>query len=153
MTGGIIGAVLLLVLPASAFDAIVPVLILLAVVLVILGPPLSRLVAKRDHAPAHGGGAALVAMFPCGVYGGYFGAAQGVLLMAFLGILLDDQHAAAQRGQERPRRAGELVAAIVFVLFSAVAWDAAAVIAVGSTSADSSAACTAGGSRRPCCAA
>ena len=108
MTGGIIGAILLLELPESAFDAIVPVLILLAVALVILQPRLNRLVAKREGAPPHGGARGAAATCFCGIYGGYFGAAQGVLLMAFLGILLDEQHAAAQRRQERAGRAGEL---------------------------------------------
>src|SRR5215212_2526987 len=68
VTGGIIGAIALLVLPASAFDAIVPVLLLLAVALVILQPRLSKLVAKREVAPAHGGGAAIVAVGLCGIY-------------------------------------------------------------------------------------
>src|SRR4051794_6548238 len=91
VTGGVIGAIALLVLPASAFDAIVPALILLAVALVLLQPRLSRLVAKREGAPAHGGIAVIVAVFLTGIYGGYFGAAQGVLLMAILGIMIDEQ--------------------------------------------------------------
>src|SRR5215218_6289792 len=65
VAGGIIGAILLLELPESAFDAIVPVLILLAVTLVILQPRLSKLVAKRKTAPAHGGVAAIVAVGLC----------------------------------------------------------------------------------------
>ena len=105
VAGGIIGAILLLELPESAFDAIVPVLILLAVVLVIVGPRLNRLVAKRESAPPHGGLAVLAAVFACGVYGGYFGAAQGILLMAFLGHPARRADAAAQRRQERARRA------------------------------------------------
>src|SRR5215212_4395462 len=90
VTGGIIGAILLLELPESAFEAIVPGLILLACALVILQPRLARIVAQRDHAPAHGGRAALVVTWLTGIYGGYFGAAQGVLLMGFLGILIDE---------------------------------------------------------------
>ena len=62
VTGGVIGAIALLELPESAFDAIVPVLILLAVTLVILQPRLSKLVAKREGAPAHGGVAVIVAV-------------------------------------------------------------------------------------------
>lgn len=97
-SGGILGAVLLLVLPPGAFEAVVPVLILLGVALVVLQPRLARLVASRTAA----GGAAgeeggtdeqgtgswwvPVAVFATGVYGGYFGAAQGVLLMGVLGI-------------------------------------------------------------------
>jgi uncharacterized membrane protein YfcA len=131
--GGIAGAILLLELPESAFEAIVPVLILLAVALVILQPRLAKLVAKREHAPAHGGPAAVVATLFCGVYGGYFGAAQGVLLMAFLGILIDEHLQRLNAVKNILAGLVNFVAAIVFVLVSEVAWDAAAIIAVGST--------------------
>ena len=132
-TGGIIGAILLLELPESAFDAIVPALILLAVVLVILQPRLSRLVAKREGAPAHGGLVALVAVFLCGIYGGYFGAAQGVLLMGILGILLDEHLQRLNAVKNVLAGLVNGVAAVVFVFASEVAWGAAAMIAIGST--------------------
>ncbi len=133
VTGGVIGAIALLELPESAFDAIVPVLILLAVTLVILQPWLSKLVAKREGAPAHGGVAAIVAVGLCGIYGGYFGAAQGVLLMAFLGILLDEQMQRLNAVKNVLAGLVNAVAAVVFVLASDVAWGAAAMIAIGST--------------------
>ena len=134
IAGGIIGAILLLELPASAFDAIVPVLIILAVVLVIVGPRLNRMIAaRREGAPSHGGFAALAATFFCGIYGGYFGAAQGVLLMAFLGILLDDHMQRLNAVKNVLAGLVNLVAAIVFVAVSHVAWGAAICIAVGST--------------------
>jgi uncharacterized membrane protein YfcA len=134
LVGGIIGAVLLLELPESAFDAIVPVLILLAVVLVIVGPRLNRAIAaRRDGAPSHGGLALLAATFFCGVYGGYFGAAQGILLMAFLGILLDEHMQRLNAVKNVLAGLVNLVAAIVFVFSTEVAWDAVAVIAIGST--------------------
>lgn len=98
-SGGVVGAVLLLVLPPSAFEAVVPVLILLGVTLVVVQPRLSRYVAERaarrderngEVTPAPRPGAEpawiLLAAFATGVYGGYFGAAQGVLLMGILGI-------------------------------------------------------------------
>ena len=133
VTGGVIGAIALLVLPESAFDAIVPVLILLAVTLVILQPWLSKLVAKREGAPAHGGVAAIVAVGLCGIYGGYFGAAQGVLLMAFLGILLDEQMQRLNAVKNVLAGLVNAVAAVVFVFSTEVAWGAAAMIAIGST--------------------
>jgi uncharacterized protein len=133
LVGGVIGAILLLVLPESAFDAIVPVLILLAVVLVIVGPPLNRLVAKREAAPPHGGLAVLAAVFFCGIYGGYFGAAQGILLMAFLGILLDEGMQRLNAVKNVLAGLVNLVAAVVFVFSTEVAWEAVAVIAIGST--------------------
>jgi uncharacterized membrane protein YfcA len=131
--GGLVGAILLLQLPESAFEAIVPVLILLACALVVLQPKLRGLLAKREHAPAHGGTAAVVATGLTGVYGGYFGAAQGVLLTAFLGILLDDDLQRINALKNVLSGLVNFVAAIVFVLVSEVAWEAAAVLAVGST--------------------
>jgi len=98
VTGGLIGAGLLLVLPPGAFEAVVPVLILLGVVLVILGPRLSDVVADRAEAREAAGGQPArdgawwvsPAVLLTGIYGGYFGAAQGVLLMAFLGIGINE---------------------------------------------------------------
>ncbi|MCW2762507.1 MAG: sulfite exporter TauE/SafE family protein [Marmoricola sp.] len=90
LLGGIAGALLLLWLPSAAFDAIVPVLIVLGCVLVILGPRISQRVAARAEArgglSVHGAWWVWPAVALAGVYGGYFGAAQGVLLMAILGI-------------------------------------------------------------------
>ena len=144
-TGGVLGAIALLELPESAFDAIVPVLILLACVLVILQPRLSRWMARRREAAAarrgagaaaadhHGGAAGVVAVGLCGVYGGYFGAAQGVLLMAFLGILVDEQLQRLNAVKNILAGLVNFVAAVIFVAVSDVAWGAAAAIAVGST--------------------
>jgi uncharacterized membrane protein YfcA len=133
VTGGIIGAVLLLELPPSAFEAIVPALILLACLLVVLQPWLSRRIAQREHAPAHGGVTAIVLVWLTGVYGGYFGAAQGVLLMAFLGILIDEHLQRLNAVKNVLAGLVNLVAAIIFVAVSHVAWGAALCIAVGST--------------------
>ena len=133
VTGGVIGAIALLELPESAFDAIVPVLILLAVTLVILQPRLSKLVAKREGAPAARRRRGDRRRRLCGIYGGYFGAAQGVLLMAFLGILLDEQMQRLNAVKNVLAGLVNAVAAVVFVLASDVAWGAAAMIAIGST--------------------
>ncbi len=133
VTGGIAGAIALLALPESAFDAIVPALILLAVALVILQPRLRRLVAEREGAPAHGGVAVIVAVLLTGVYGGYFGAAQGVLLMAFLGILIDEELQRLNAVKNVLAGLVNAVAAVIFVAVSDVAWGAVAMIAIGST--------------------
>jgi uncharacterized protein len=133
IAGGAIGAVALLELPESAFDAIVPALILIACALVVLQPRLSRLLARREHAPAHGGPAAVAGVALTGVYGGYFGAAQGVLLMAFLGIFVDDELQRLNAVKNVLAGLVNAVAAIIFVAVSDVAWGAAAAIAVGST--------------------
>jgi uncharacterized membrane protein YfcA len=130
--GGITGAVLLLVLPASAFKAIVPVLIALAIVLVIVQPAISRLVARRRTDPDSEGGFLLLAgVFGTGVYGGYFGAAQGVLLLAILGLGLQDS---LQRLNGLKNVLVVLVnglAALLFIFSARVAWGAAAALAAG----------------------
>jgi uncharacterized protein len=134
--GGLLGAVLLLVLPSSAFDAIVPVLILLGVVLVVLGPRISRRVAARAAArgglPHHGAGWVWPAVGAAGVYGGYFGAAQGVLLTAILGIGLDEELQRINALKNVLAGLVNAVAAAVFILAADVAWQPAILIAVGS---------------------
>jgi uncharacterized protein len=132
-TGGLIGAILLLELPESAFDAVVPALILLACVLVMIQPWLSRKVAQRERAVAHGGVPALGGTLLTGVYGGYFGAAQGVLLMAVLGIFIDDELQRLNAVKNVLAGLVNAVAAVLFVAVSEVAWGAAAMIAIGST--------------------
>src|SRR5271167_1051572 len=83
--GGITGAVLLLVLPASAFKAIVPVFIAAALVLTLAQPRINRALASRPRrTAAHGGVLTALPVYLTGVYGGYFGAAQGILLLAIL---------------------------------------------------------------------
>ena len=136
LVGGLVGAVLLLVLPSSAFDAIVPVLILLGVVLVMLGPRISRRVAARAAArgglPPHGHAWVWPAVAGTGVYGGYFGAAQGVLLMAVLGIGVDDTMQRHNATKNVLAAIVNGVAAVFFVFAAHVDWRAAALVAVGS---------------------
>ena len=92
--GALTGATLLLVLPSSLFDKVVIVLICVALALVVVQPTLSRrLAARRAARPgrrhdATPGVQVLVAL--AGVYGGYFGAAQGIILISILGIMIDD---------------------------------------------------------------
>jgi uncharacterized protein len=136
LLGGIAGAVLLLVLPASAFDAIVPVLIGIGVLLVILGPAIQRRVAARHEArgglPDHGAPWVWPAVAGAGVYGGYFGAAQGVLLMAILGIGVDDDLQRHNATKNVLALLVNAVAAVVFIVVADVDWPVAGLIAVGS---------------------
>ena len=87
--GGLTGAVLLLILPSAAFDAIVPVLIAIAVVLVFLQPRLSRRMVVDGTMVRQPTASLLAGVFGAGTYGGYFGAAQGILLIGMLGTWLD----------------------------------------------------------------
>ena len=137
--GGVAGAVLLLALPASAFEAIVPLFVAAGVVLVILQPRINRRLARRRAAAAahgrhaHGGAPALAATGLTGVYGGYFGAAQGVLLLAILGIAIDDDLQRVNALKVVLAGLVNFVAAIVFVLAAPhIAWGAVALIAAGS---------------------
>jgi uncharacterized membrane protein YfcA len=135
--GGVTGAVLLLVLPAGAFDAIVPALIAIGLLLVVFQPAISRRVAARAESqglerPLHGATWVWVAVFLTGVYGGYFGAAQGVLLMAVLGIGLTETMQRNNATKNVLALLVNLVAAVVFVFRAEMDWTAVALIAVGS---------------------
>ena len=130
LAGGITGAVLLLVLPASAFKAIVPVFIAIALVLTVLQPRLTRWLERpRDRPRAPGLGARAVAVYLTGVYGGYFGAAQGILLLAILGVALaqDLQRTNALKNVLAGLVNG--VAGVYFVFAAHVDWGPAAIIA------------------------
>jgi uncharacterized membrane protein YfcA len=133
--GGALGAVLLLWLPASTFEAVVPALIGLGVVLVLLGPRISRAVlahhAQRGGVPERGVWWVWPAVFGTGVYGGYFGAAQGVLLMAVFGIGVDDH---VQRHNALKNVLAALVngvAAVVFIAVAHVDWRAVVLLGLG----------------------
>ncbi len=148
--GAVLGAVLLLVLPEGAFAAVVPVLIGLGVVLVVLQPRLSRWVAARatkDAAgetdpPAHAQAWWVwPAVFGTGVYGGYFGAAQGVILMALLGIGISESLQRLNGVKNILVACANGVAGVVFVLVAEfgllgaeaeVDWLLVLLIAVGS---------------------
>jgi uncharacterized membrane protein YfcA len=138
LLGGVAGAVLLVTLPSGAFDAIVPVLIGAALVLVVLQPRLSRSVqARRDRAgaaaPSHGGPVLLLGMLLASMYGGYFGAAQGVIYLSLMGMLLAEP---LQRLNGQKNVLAALVngvAAIFFIVVADMDWTAVALIAVGST--------------------
>jgi uncharacterized membrane protein YfcA len=131
--GAVIGAVLLLTLPAGAFTAVVPVLIVLALLLVVFGRKLTAWLTAR------GRGATDRVTIPLwlttagtGIYGGYFGAAQGVLMMGFFGLMLSEPIQRQNALKNVLSGLVNLVAAIVFVLTTHVDWTAAALVAVGS---------------------
>jgi uncharacterized membrane protein YfcA len=130
--GGITGAVLLLILPASAFEAIVPAFIALALVLIVLQPRLNRLLATRAAHSPHTGRVLLLALYVTGVYGGYFGAAQGILLLGILGLALtQDLH---RTNALKNVLAGLVngVAGVYFILVAHIEWGPAAIIACSS---------------------
>ncbi len=131
--GGITGAVLLLVLPASTFKEIVPAFIAIALVLVVLQPRINRLLAERKiTAWREKGILTPIAIYATGVYGGYFGAAQGILLLGILGVALpQDLH---RTNALKNVLAGLVngVAGLYFALVAHVAWAPAGIIAAAS---------------------
>jgi uncharacterized membrane protein YfcA len=133
--GGALGAVLLLWLPSAAFDAVVPVLIAVGVVLVVLGPRIQRVVATRHEerggVPDRGAWWVWPGVFATGVYGGYFGAAQGVLLMAIFGIGIDDHVQRHNAVKNVLAAVVNAVAAAVFIAVAHVDWWAVLLLAVG----------------------
>jgi uncharacterized protein len=132
--GSVVGAVLLLWLPASAFQLIVPGLILVACVLVLVQPRLSAWVtARRESRGARGGVVLAVGVFLSGAYGGYFGAAQGVLVIGLIGTFLDESLQRVNAAKNVLVTIVNASAAVVFVLFAHVSWLAALLIAIGST--------------------
>jgi uncharacterized membrane protein YfcA len=129
--GGLTGAVLLIVLPSSAFETIVPFLILAACLLVAIQPWIGR--ASQARGGSDGRSPLLLAgIFASAVYGGYFGAAQGVILIGLLGIFLSDdlQRLTALKNILQALVNG--VAGVLFIFLAPVAWEAVALIAVGS---------------------
>ncbi len=132
VAGGATGAVLLLVLPASAFKAIVPAFIGLALVLVVLQPRIARALVRRELNLEHGALLLPLAIYLAGVYGGYFGAAQGILLLGILGATLaqDLQRTNALKNVLAGLVNG--VAGLYFALAAHVQWGPAAIIACAS---------------------
>lgn len=142
LTGAMLGAWLLLHLPEKVFNAIVPALLVAALILVVIGPRIQAWAGRRamsagrsaDHlSPARM--AALVAgTFAVGVYGGYFAAAQGILLIGVMGVLLPESMQRMNAAKNLLALVVNLVAALAYTLvaFDRISWAAAGLIAVGS---------------------
>ncbi|MFF7728159.1 sulfite exporter TauE/SafE family protein [Streptomyces sp. NPDC008001] len=138
--GGLAGAVLLLALPSKAFNAIVPALIGIALVLVVLQPRLAKALARRrerngteETAHPDGGPVLLVGLLLSSAYGGYFGAAQGVLYLSLMGLLLREELQRINALKNILAVVVNGVAALFFVFAAHVDWTAALLIAAGST--------------------
>jgi uncharacterized membrane protein YfcA len=139
LTGAVIGAALLLRLPARAFEIIVPVLIAMALVLVVVQPRLGAAMAARRErdgsTPSHGGLLAVTGTLLIGVYGGYFGAAQGVLLLGLLGLLLAADLQRVNGIKNTLAAVANGVAALTFLALSpgTIDWRVVVLLALGST--------------------
>ena len=134
LIGATAGAILLLVLPASAFRAVVPAFIGLGVFAILVGPYFQKWLASRDRHPseASGGLGTFLGIILCGVYGGYFGAGQGLLFIAVLGIALADTIHRLNALRNMLAGLANTIAAVVFLFSAHVAWGAAGLLAIGS---------------------
>jgi uncharacterized protein len=133
LVGTIIGAILLLALPSSAFREVVPILILMAVGLVLIQPTVARRRAARGVVREHPGPLLHAGTFFTSIYGGYFGAAQGVILLALFGITLDDDVQRLNAAKNVVAASINGVAAIFFIFTTTIAWKVSALLFVGST--------------------
>jgi hypothetical protein len=134
--GALVGAVLLLWLPESVFDTVVPVLIAVALVLVLIGPRIQAWAATR-HPDQDSRGRRLllvVGVFGAGVYGGYFGAAQGVLMVGLMSVLMTISLQRINGLKNVLVTLANAVAAVTFILVAVdrINWAVVALIAVGS---------------------
>lgn len=132
--GGIGGALLLLALPPELFELIVPVLIGMAVILVMLGPRIKRAVlARREQAERPDSKMPLyLATMGSGVYGGYFGAGQGIILLSFLALMLRGGLQRANAYKNVLAAAGNVGAAVMFLFLAEINWLAVVILAVSS---------------------
>jgi uncharacterized protein len=135
VVGAVAGAIALLVLPSSAFRLVVPVLILISCVLVLVQPWLSTWLRKRADESRRGRVSPLLSagVALSGVYGGYFGAAQGVLVIGLLGSFLDETMQRVNGAKNVLVGIVNGTAAVVFIALAHVSWMAVVLIAAGST--------------------
>jgi uncharacterized protein len=142
LLGAVLGAFLLLHLPEKVFIRIVPVLLVLALVLVVVGPRIQSWARRRaeeagrspeDITPARMA-VLVIGTFLVGVYGGYFTAAQGILLVGVMGTLLPESVQRMNAAKNLLTLVVNVVAAVSYTLvaFDRISWPVAGVIAAGS---------------------
>ncbi|GAA4558971.1 sulfite exporter TauE/SafE family protein [Pseudonocardia xishanensis] len=129
--GSVVGCILLLTLPASVFDAVVPVLVIAASILMALAPRLKRWIGTPGDGTAGERDRALLlpTMFLAGVYGGYFGGALGVILISTLSLLAHDRLVRLNALKGVLSLVAASVTVVIFALRAPVDWVAVAVLA------------------------
>jgi uncharacterized membrane protein YfcA len=142
LAGAVLGAYLLLHLPEKVFIKVVPVLLVLALALVVAGPRIQSWARRRAEAqgrsPQHVTPARMVVLvlgtFAVGVYGGYFTAAQGILLVGVMGALLPESVQRMNAAKNLTTLVVNVVAAVAYTLvaFDRISWPVAGIIAAGS---------------------
>ena len=142
LSGAAIGAFLLLHLPEKVFTRIVPVLLVGALILMVIGPRIQAYARRRaeeagrsaEHVSPKRMAALVFGTFAVGVYGGYFTAAQGILLIGVMGVLLPESVQRMNAAKNLLSLLVNVVAAIAYtaVAFDRISWTAAGLIAAGS---------------------
>jgi uncharacterized membrane protein YfcA len=142
LTGAVIGAWLLLHLPEKVFTEVVPVLLIIALILVVVGPRIQAYARRRaeeagrsaEHLSPGRMAALVLATFAIAIYGGYFTAAQGIMLIAAMGALLPEDMQRMNAAKNLLSLIVNIVAAVAYtaVAFDRISWLAAGLIAVGS---------------------
>lgn len=139
--GSVIGAALVIALPPGVFETAVPVLIAIGAILVVAGPRLQARMASRRPDPlaastaASGPGLALlIGILLAGMYGGYFGAAQGVILIGLMSLLTADSLQRINGYKNILATAANIVGAITFIVIAPerIVWSVVGLIALGS---------------------
>jgi uncharacterized membrane protein YfcA len=132
--GGIVGAVLLLSFPPELFEAVVPFLVLFATTLVLAGPAIKKAMRVRTlRKRSESGGPLSASTFLACIYGGYFGAGQGIILLAYLTILLRGSLQRANAYKNAIVSVSNGTAAVIFVSIATVEWWVVAILAVSSS--------------------
>ena len=142
LVGAGVGAWLLLHLPEKVFTQVVPVLLILALLLVLVGPRIQAWARKRaeeagrsaEHVKPGRMAALVFGTFAVGIYGGYFTAAQGILLIGMMGAMLPESMQRMNAAKNLLSLVVNIVAALAYTLvaFDRISWAAAGLIAIGS---------------------
>lgn len=142
IVGAVLGAWLLLHLPEKVFAQVVPVLLIAALALVAVGPRIQDWARRQsekagraaDHVSPRRMAALVAGTFAIGVYGGYFTAAQGIMLIAVMGALLPESVQRTNAAKNLLALLVNIVAALAYtiVAFDRVSWAVAGLIAGGS---------------------
>lgn len=133
LVGGLIGGLLLLRTGEKTFRQLVPFLILFASLLLALGEPLKKWLAKRTNGQIHHRSFVVIAIFSiilAAAYGGYFGAGLSVIVLALLGLMLEDSLTRLNALKQAIAFATNSAAAVFFLFSGRVVWSLAGVMAV-----------------------
>ncbi|MGH3549375.1 MAG: sulfite exporter TauE/SafE family protein [Pseudonocardiaceae bacterium] len=129
VAGGLVGSLLLLVLPAAVFDAVVPALVAVASVLLGVQPWLARWIGEPEPDAPDRRAVLLPAVFLAAIYGGYFGGALGVILIAVLALTAHDDLRRLNAVKGVLSLIIAAVSAVVFAVGAPVAWRIVALLA------------------------